>query len=406
MARESWREVWRPWYPLVAGTFYFCQGFYTTGFVMYVTVFAVEVFKLSFGTIALLNATVVVPVFLKMIPLAFCDRYPVGKYGRRRPYMLISAVVYALCFAVLSQIMVFNPLWLAMVVISMIAWVVADGNFDGLTIDATPLGKAGVMQGVAWGSRGLGAALGGVIFAFMVTGIDWPFIVLITGLFAILQCLSGMIIKEPKVTKERLASGRDFKRAFGKRETQVGLVYIFLASAGLAVSETLAASYFKTQGQISDTQLGITLAIVNSGIFVGSLVFGFVSDKTGTRRALIFGNVLGVTACLLLASVMPEQVLWLMVSAFLIGVFQGAQMTSLLRMYMELSPAAIGGTMFATCTSIGNAGMALLGSLTISIVSSMVGAAYSMLSVIPYVLLASLIIPLMKLYNSKEANPR
>lgn len=373
---------------------------------MYVTVFAVEVFKLSFDTIALLNATVVVPVFLKMIPLAFCDRYPVGKYGRRRPYMLISAVVYALCFAFLSQIMVFNPLWLAMVVISMIAWVVADGNFDGLTIDATPPGKAGVMQEVAWGSRGLGAALGGVIFAFMVTGIDWPFIVLITGLFAILQCLSGMIIKEPKVTKERLASGRDFKRVFGKRETQVGLVYIFLASAGLAVSETLAASYFKTQGQISDTQLGITLATVNSGIFVGSLVFGFVSDKTGTRRALIFGNVLGMASCLLLAFIMPEQVLWLMVSAFLIGACQGAQMTSLLRMYMELSPATIGGTMFATYTSIGNAGMALLGSLTISIVSSMVGAAYSMLSVIPYVLLASLIIPLMKLYNSKEANPR
>jgi MFS family permease len=389
---------------MIAGVFYFCQGFYTAGFVMYVTVFAVEVSKLSFETIALLNATVVAPVFLKMIPLAFCDRYPVGKYGRRRPYMLISTAVYALCFAVLSQITTFNFLWLAMVVISMIAWVVADGSFDGLTVDATPHGKAGVMQGVAWGGRGLGAALGGLIFAFMATGIDWSIIVLITGLFAILQCLSGIIIREPKVTKERIASVREFKRVFGRRETQVGLVYIFLASAGLAVSETLASSYFKTQGQISDMLLGVTIALVNSGIFVGSLVFGFVSDKTGTRRALIFGNIFGVTACLLLASVMPEQILWLMVSAFLIGAFQGAQMTSLLRMYMELSPAAIGGTMFATYTSIGNAGMALLGSLTISIVSSMVGAAYSMLSVIPYVLLASLMIPLMKLYNLKEAN--
>lgn len=139
---------------------------------MYVTVFAVDVFKLPFGTIALLNATVVAPVFLKMIPLAFCDRYPMGKYGRRRPYMLIAAVVYALCFAVLSLITTFNLLWMVMVVVSMIAWVVADGSFDGLTIDVTPPSKAGVMQGVAWGGRGLGAALGGVVFALMVTRID------------------------------------------------------------------------------------------------------------------------------------------------------------------------------------------------------------------------------------------
>lgn len=371
---------------------------------MYVTVFGVDVFKLSFGTIALLNATVVAPVFLKMIPLAFCDRYPVGKYGRRRPYMLIAAVVYALCFAVLSRLMTFNPLWLAMIVISMIAWVVADGSFDALTIDATPPDKAGVLQGIAWGGRGLGAALGGVIFAFMVMGIDWSIIVLITGLFAIFQCLSGIIIKEPKVTKERRASIQDFRKAFGKRETQTGLVYIFLASAGLAASETLAASYFKTQGQISESFLGYVLAIMNSGVFVGSLVFGLISDRIGTKRALIVGNLLVIVACLLFASIMPEQVVWLMISIFLIGAFQGAQMTSLLRMYMELSPTTIGGTMFATYTSIGNAGMAILGSLTISIVSSLVGAAHSMLSVIPYVILASLIIPLMKLYNPKEAN--
>jgi len=143
---------------------------------------------------------------------------------------------------------------------------------------------------------------------------------------------------------------------------------------------------------------------MNSGVFVGSLVFGLISDRIGTKRALIVGNLLVIVACLLFASIMPGQVVWLMISIFLIGAFQGAQMTSLLRMYMELSPTTIGGTMFATYTSIGNAGMAILGSLTISIVSSLVGAAHSMLSVIPYVILASLIIPLMKLYNPKEAN--
>jgi hypothetical protein len=84
-AQESWREVWRPWYPIVGGVFYFCQGIYITGFIMYLSVFANDVFKLSFDTMALLNATVTAPVFLKMIPMAFLDKYSVGKYGRRRP---------------------------------------------------------------------------------------------------------------------------------------------------------------------------------------------------------------------------------------------------------------------------------------------------------------------------------
>ena len=66
-------------------------------------------------------------------------------------------------------------------------------------------------------------------------------------------------------------------------------MYIFLASAGLVASETLAASYFKTQGQISESFLGYVLAIMNSGVFVGSLVFGLISDRIGTKRALIVG---------------------------------------------------------------------------------------------------------------------
>jgi MFS-type transporter involved in bile tolerance (Atg22 family) len=166
----------------------------------------------------------------------------------------------------------------------------------------------------------------------------------------------------------------------------------------LTASEFLGASYFKAQGQISDSTLGYALFLVNSGTFVGAIMLGTLSDKIGTKKALMIGNILVVAACGLLASMMPGNVEWLMVSVFLIGAFQGAQMASLLRMYMELSPSNVGGTMFAAYTSVSNAGMAVLGSITISLISPIVGAAYSMLSVIPYVIMGSLMLRMMKLY--------
>ena len=112
---------------------------------LYVAVFAVDTFNLSVDTVALLQVAVVAPVYLKIIPLAFCDRYPTGKYGRRRPYIAIAAIVYAVPYAVLSQIVTFGLLWIATVMIGMLAWIVADGRLDGLTADVTPPEKAGLM---------------------------------------------------------------------------------------------------------------------------------------------------------------------------------------------------------------------------------------------------------------------
>ena len=55
----------------------FCQGFYSIGSLLYVAVLAVDAFNLSVDTVALLQVVVLAPVYLKIIPLSFCDRYPI-----------------------------------------------------------------------------------------------------------------------------------------------------------------------------------------------------------------------------------------------------------------------------------------------------------------------------------------
>jgi len=402
MEYEGWKEVWRSWYPIAEGVFYFCQGFYLTGMFMYLSVFMINIFKLSFAFVAMLNSVLALPIYLKMFPMAFCDKFPVGKYGRRRPYIMMAAVAYAICYGILSTMMEFSSLWVALIIISMLAWVVADGNLDALTIDVTPPEKYGLMQGVAWGCRGLGAAFGGIAFALMAARMNWSIIVALIGLFAVIECFSGVLMKEPKITKERLASVEAFKRVAKKRETWVGALYLFLASAGTASFGTLGSSYFVAQAKIDQMTLGITLSILNSGMFIGSFVAGTFSDRIGTKKALIIGNVLVIIACGLLVTIVPGNLSWLYTAALLIGIFQGAQMTSMLRMYMELSPPEIGGSIFATYASIANAGMVVLGGLTVSFFTPIVGQALSMVSVVPYVIVASLMLPFMKLYEPKK----
>ena len=68
----------------------------------------------------------------------------------------------------------------------MLAWVVADGCLDGLIVDVTPPEKAGLMQGVALGGRGLGSAFGAIIIGLMSISTDWSVIVLIIGGFLLL----------------------------------------------------------------------------------------------------------------------------------------------------------------------------------------------------------------------------
>jgi len=375
------------------------------GSLLYVAVFAVDTFNLSVETVALLQVAVVAPVYLKMIPLAFCDRYPIGKYGRRRPYIAIAAIVYAVSYAVLSQIVTFGLLWIATVMIGMLAWVVADGCLDGLTVDVTPPEKAGLMQGVAWGGRGLGSAFGAIIIGLMSISTDWSVIVLIIGLFAVVQCLAGMLIKEPRVTTERIASFGAYKKAAKRRETWIGLAYILLASTALLVSEVFGITYLKEQAQADTTTLGIVLAVMSAGIFLGSLPMGIISDKVGTKKALLTGNVLAVVGCGLLATVGPNNVTWMLSAAFMTGAFQGAQMTAMLRMYMELSPPEIGGSMFAVYSSVSNAGISVLASLTFYFVAPKLGNASGVLSVIPYVAVATLMIPFMTLYKPAKKKP-
>ena len=89
------------------------------------------------------------------------------------------------------------------------------------------------------------------------------------------------------MTTERIASFGAYKKAAKRHETWTELAYILLASTALLVSEVFGITYLKEQAQADTTTLGIALAVMSAGIFLGSLPMGIISDKVGTRKGSI-----------------------------------------------------------------------------------------------------------------------
>jgi SHS family lactate transporter-like MFS transporter len=398
----SWKEDWRPWYPIVVFVFYALQGFYMTGLTVYTSVYVIDVFDLPPETVSLVYALLMSPTYLKMGIIWISDKFPIGRYGRRHPYMAISAILFAISFGILSLIFTYGLLWIGMVIISLFCWVMADGSLDGLTIDITPPDKMGLMQGMAWGGRALGAALGGITTAFISGLFGWTTTVLIIGAMATLMSLSGVLIKEPKITKERLPNSVKLKAVVKKRETWLGITYLFISWTVGALS-IIFGPFLLEYLNVDTVQMGWCISLMNLGTFLGCIIMGKFSDTIGTRKANYIANALAIGGVCLFSFGFMQSISWLFAFAIILGILTGPQNVAQLRLMMELSPPEIGATMFSIFASISNFS-AGIGLMLISLFTSLTGSFIAILfATIPLTVLCNIILPFMKLYEPIKA---
>ena len=134
----SKEDNWKPSFLWLEGLSYFFQGFYIVGLQIYLQYQMSTVWSLNFQIIAIVTAVVGIPAFLKMFSGLLSDRFAIGKWGRRKPYVIFGAVLYLPSFVLLILIRDFSVVWLLAVGIAMTAWMLVDSALDGLTVDITP----------------------------------------------------------------------------------------------------------------------------------------------------------------------------------------------------------------------------------------------------------------------------
>jgi len=382
------------------GGFYLFQGFYFTALGLYKDTFLVER-GMTPGTFAVIAAILILPNYLKMLLILLSDRVPVRGF-RRKPYILLGAVLYVPCFLGLIYTHNENAItggWVFFIILTGWVWVLVDGTLDALTVDITPEDRMGRLQGSAWGARGLGGVLGSLVIMIVGAKYGWEISLVIMGVCAVVQAIFGLSIKEPMIQKENLPEFRSiFRETFARRDVQSGLLFTVIAMATTAPYMFFIPMFGK--GGIvglEKTQLGIAYALAMVGTFIGAMISGWVSDRIGARKTFIITAVMFWAGVLLFIPLNSEtSYSYSLVAIELFGINIGAFMTPTNRISMELSETVvrdkpgIEGFMFSTFSSISNFGTAVVGGMVVALGSDILNLklTYAFFLIIPLTLLS------------------
>lgn len=143
----------------------------------------------------------------------------------------------------------------------------------------------------------LGGASAALIAGFFMP--DWRLLFLVTGLSALLPLLMVVFFfPESKAWLQERASRqsssntgnvtvRELFTGIYRRRTIIATLAAVCAFIGFYGASTWLPSYLSTDRGLDPRQVSLFMTILNLGMFVGYIVFGWIADKIGRRNAII-----------------------------------------------------------------------------------------------------------------------
>ena len=249
LSEEQKTSNWQGKYVRLVALFYFLQGFYHFGASVYVLTMMAN-WAVPTDSQATIIALLGLPTYLKIFPGLLSDRIPVGRWGRRRPYIVLGALLYIPGFLLLISNQGFNRVWLGSLLIIMLAWMLVDSTLDALTVDITPRESSGKIQSAASGSRSVGVAVGTLFVSLLGPRIGWTPVLVALGAGALLQSIVPLFIRENPITLENLKSqlplSRVIRFTFSHRLVWLGMFFFLFFSATLGFRH-LTSVYILTE---------------------------------------------------------------------------------------------------------------------------------------------------------------
>jgi len=392
-------QNFRNYFFYIEAIFYFLQGTYTAGLQVYMTYYMTHVFKLDYTTIATVMALVGIPTYLKMFTGLLSDRVPIGRFGRRKPYLFIGGLLFIPAFIALATIKTYSIIWLLALIACFACFVIIDGTADALTVDITPDKYTAKMQGYANGGRYIGMAVGTILSSFMSTVIGWNVIIVILGISAVGQAVAAMMFKEIDTEvniKNMIPIGKSLKTVFTSKGSWLGLGFTIFFMGGMGLANLLSPLVMAN----TDTKIyGITSMVNFFAVALAAFGTGTIITKIG---GFTYKNIIKAFAVIWIL-MLP----WLLVNGnwdntFLVilaqatlGLARGITTVVTYSIIMRLCAEAVEGFMFAIFTSAMNIGSAAIAPKIVAFFGETVGmgiipAAFTM---IPFMFIGILMIP-------------
>jgi MFS family permease len=406
----------------IFSTNYLFQGISNSLFAVIVPIYILLLFSekgrgINSSELAFLASIVMLPWAIKLFFGILGDKYGSKKLGRRRPWIIGSAVLSGVLWIFIPFfITIENAILLFTIAGVFINVGVAFGDtiLDGLILDICPKKQLGRTQGFCWGFKSIGAIAGGPVLAFIVVSIriiNVESIFIIYGILTIISSLLTLLVNEPKEypevmikkhVKAMFTQSKDWKAYFFALFNAVadGVVMLFLSiyiliQMNLINLKGTSISLEKTDLNIYLYQANITL-IVSVGIIIGAILGGAISDLI-SRKIGVYLSLIVTTIALLLILVDTEIII-LLIFAGIIGVGLGWRHSSYSAVVGEMSKQhpEMDSTYFSICNSFANLGNSIGLAIT-GIIFVLTGGSYAFifffiamiqnLGVIPFLLL-------------------
>jgi MFS transporter, SHS family, lactate transporter len=265
-----------------------------------------------------------------------------------------------LAFSILEAASGFAPSLLTLLVLRFLFGIAMGGEWgigSALTFETIPVRARGVVSGLLQAGYPSGYFVAAVAAYFFYDSLGWRYMFLLGIVPAILVFFIRMGIEEsPAWTEQRVKKQPLGLRAVIGREWKLAVYAILLMTAFNFFSHGSQDAYpnlfLKIQHGFDTKTLSLMTAIANIGAIFGGIGFGFLSERTGRRRAIIYASLLALPVLPFWAFGTTPVVLG--IGAFLMQVsVQGAW--GIIPVHLnELSPPEIRATFPGVVYQLGN----------------------------------------------------
>lgn len=345
--------------------------------------------------LGLFTSLLLLPFILKIFLGMLSDRVPIGRWGSRRPYMILGLLIFALCYLLLSfvrapaeEFFYFAAVtWLASLGLALF-----DTCCDGLAVDVASEEEQSTIQAAMVAGRSLGLITMAAGFGLVAEKFGFQLIFVMLAALALAGIgLVTMTDLRGEKGKETAASAtvsqwRDLLRPAYMLFALFGVGYS-ISSFG---ADGIGTLFLSEARSVSSQGLGAFGASRGVGALLGAGAFAWAAGRVALSRLVMLavaGLGMGCLTFLLPLSVWSGGLIW--------GFFWGAQETAYVTLAMRYSTGRWAATFFAIAMIFSNVGTAVGEG-----VAAPLAASYGYPAVFTgLALVAWLLLPLVALWN-------
>jgi PAT family beta-lactamase induction signal transducer AmpG len=286
------------------------------------------------------------------------DRVSFGRFGRRRPYILIAELGMALSLLALSFADPISNLSLfgALLFVHNLFAAAQDVGTDALAIDILPERERGRANGFMSAGKFAGVLVGGQGMLLVARLAGWGVAYLVAIVLLLVPAALVLSARESEMERRPTRLVRDVVRLFSHRIVLAAALFAIVVDASDSFIFPLVYPLFTQQLHFSEQQVA-TLSTVGSAVAaVAAIAGGALSDRLGRRRTILIGcaGVAGFNVAFMLAHGLWGNYLFQLGFTAASAIASGIVYASILALFMDLAHPRLAATHFQVSMALLN----------------------------------------------------